>query len=79
MNSVYVDPRPVNGKTKFVWRGAMTDSYKIADSYQDIPLDLTNYLIIRTREYLLLKNKVSAQVIDPKSWTPPPSFDMNIK
>lgn len=42
----------------------MSDSYKIADHYQDIPLDLTHYLIMRTREYLLLKNRVSEKATD---------------
>jgi hypothetical protein len=72
MKSVYVDPRPVEGKAKFVWRTSMTDSYKIADTYLDIPLDLTNFLILRTREYLLLKNKVSTKVLKSKLWAAPP-------
>jgi len=41
----------------------MTDAYKIGLSYQDIPLDLTNYLIVRSREYLLIKNKINNQLM----------------
>jgi len=46
----------VNSEAKgtFVWRNCMTDGYKIGDSYKDIPLDLTNYLLIRTREHLVI-------------------------
>lgn len=53
------------GKGKFVWRNKMTDGYKIGLSYKDIPLDLSNYLLIRTREYLLLQNKLSNKLFKP--------------
>ena len=36
------------------------DGYKVGRVYKDEPMDLSNYLLIRTREYLLLQNKVYA-------------------
>ena len=46
----------VNSETRstFVWRNCMTDGYKIGESYKDVPLDLSHFLLIRTREHLLL-------------------------
>lgn len=35
----------------------MTDGYKIGASFKDVPLDLSNYLLIRTRENILFRNK----------------------
>lgn len=43
----------------------MTDGYKIGQSYKDIPLDLSHFLLIRTREHLLLQNKLSKKVFKP--------------
>jgi hypothetical protein len=38
----------------------MLDGYKISeDCFEDKPLDLSNYLLLRTREQLLLQNRVS--------------------
>jgi hypothetical protein len=48
---------------KFVWRNKMTDGYKICPSFKDIPLDLSNYLLIRTREHLLLTNKITSKEV----------------
>ncbi|CDW84360.1 UNKNOWN [Stylonychia lemnae] len=44
----------------FVWRNTQLDGYKITDDFQDKPTDLSNYLFIRTRERLLLLNRVYA-------------------
>lgn len=43
----------------------MTDGYKIGESYKDIPLDLSHFLLIRTREHLLLQNKLGMKVLKP--------------
>jgi len=43
----------------------MTDGYKIGDSYKDIPLDLSHFLLIRTREHLLIQNKLSKKIFRP--------------
>ena len=47
----------LNKSNKFVWRNKMTDGYKIGASFKDVPLDLSNYLLIRTRENILFRNK----------------------
>jgi hypothetical protein len=36
----------------------VNDGYKVSATFKDEPMDLSNYLLIRTREYLLLQNKV---------------------
>ena len=46
--------------TTFVWRNHLTWGYKIGQAYTSQPLDLSNYLLIRTRERLLFENKVHA-------------------
>ena len=38
----------------FIWRNHVADGYKIGQAYTQQPLDLSNYLLIRTRENLLL-------------------------
>jgi hypothetical protein len=43
----------------FVWRNRYTEGYKIGLGFESEPLDLSNYLFIRTRERLLLENKVN--------------------
>lgn len=43
-----------------MWRNNYTDAFKIGTTFQDKPLDLSNYLFIRTRERLLLLNRVYA-------------------
>lgn len=37
----------------------MTDGYKISLDYEDSPMDLSNYLLVRTRERIVLENKIS--------------------
>lgn len=50
---------PAYGSTRtLVWRNHVTDNYKVAEGFTQLPLDLSNFLFIRTRESLLLKSKV---------------------
>ena len=42
----------------YVWRNNYMDGYKIGTSYLQQPGDLANYLLVRTRERMLLENKV---------------------
>jgi hypothetical protein len=44
----------VDTNTTFVWRNSVTDGYKIGLGYQDQPMDLSNYLLLRTKELLFL-------------------------
>lgn len=53
MKSKYVYPY-YNPNKVYVWRNKMTDGYKVGQVYQDQPMDLSNYLLIRTREAILL-------------------------
>ena len=43
-----------NPNQTFVWRNTMGDGYKIGLSYKDVPLEISNYLVFRTKELLLL-------------------------
>lgn len=43
-----------------MWRNHYTEGYKIGQAYTQQPMDLSNYLFIRTRENMLLQNKVNA-------------------
>lgn len=43
-----------------IWRNHFTQSYKVGQAYLQQPLDLSTLLFIRTRERLLLENKVNA-------------------
>ena len=52
----------------FIWRNKMLDGYKIGYSFTEQPLDLSNFLLIRTRERLLLENKVNAPRLVLKNW-----------
>jgi hypothetical protein len=56
--------------TTFVWRNYYTDGYKISLTYAEKPLDLSNYLFIRTRERFLLSNRVKAPQLVLKSGKP---------
>lgn len=53
--------------TNFVWRNQYADSYKIGEAYRSLPMDLSNYLFIRTREHILFENKVHAPAAVLKS------------
>jgi hypothetical protein len=59
MKQKFINPIEHVDKT-LVWRNHVTDGYKIGQVYYDQPMDLSNFLLIRTREYLLLQNKVFA-------------------
>lgn len=52
--SRWLAPSELRSGKKFVWRNKMTDGYKISNSYRDMPLDLSHYMLLRTRENLLL-------------------------
>lgn len=45
--------------TSFIWRNHFTEGYNIGQAYLQQPMDLSNYVFIRTRERLLLENKVN--------------------
>lgn len=45
---------------QLIWRNHFTQQYKVGDGFQQQPLDLSTFLFVRTRENLLLQNKVSA-------------------
>jgi hypothetical protein len=47
-------------ETTYVWRNKVLDGYKIGNYYEDSPMDLSNYLLIRTRERILLENKIAS-------------------
>ncbi len=38
----------------------MTDGYKISDTYEDSPMDLSNYMLLRVRERMLLESKMAS-------------------
>ncbi len=42
-----------------VWRNHFTLGYKVGQAYESQPMDLSNFVLIRTRERLLLENKVN--------------------
>ncbi len=43
---------------KFVWRNTVPAGYKISNTFSESPMDLSNYMLLKTREYMLLTNKV---------------------
>lgn len=47
------------GRT-LLWRNHFTQGYKVSEAYAQQPMDLSNLLFVRTREHLLLSNKVRA-------------------
>ncbi len=49
-----------NQSKTLVWRNQVTEAYKVGQAYTQQPLDLSNYLFVRTRERLLFENKVNA-------------------
>jgi len=42
---------------KYIWRNKGDDMYHITNAFEDNPLELSNYLLIRTREHFYLQNK----------------------
>jgi len=62
-SSQIVNPQASSLATKYIWRNQMKDGYKISeDCYEDKPLDLSNYILLRTREQLLLQNRVNGSL-----------------
>jgi len=48
-------------KKKFIWMGprGILDAFKISDvAYEDKPMDLSNYMLLRTKEKMLLEAKL---------------------
>lgn len=66
-NSKSVSTYHGSANQPFVWRNSITDGYKISESYQDSPMDLSNYLLIRMRERLLLESKIGSPSVVMKS------------
>ena len=55
--------RPLTAYTStanLIWRNHFTLAYKVGQTYVQQPMDLSNFVFIRTRERLLLENKVNA-------------------
>ena len=48
-----------NPTQTYVWRNHVEQGYKINESFQDDPLQVSNFLFFRTRELFLLQNKVN--------------------
>jgi hypothetical protein len=59
-----------NQATTYVWRNFYTDGYHVSLTYAEKPLELSNYLFIRTRERFLLSNRVQAPQLVLKSGKP---------
>lgn len=49
-----------NQQSNMIWRNHVTQNYKVGQAFTQQPMDLSNYLFIRTRERLLFENKVKA-------------------
>lgn len=49
-----------NQAKTLVWRNHYTEAYKVGQAFTQQPMDLSNYLFVRTRERLLFENKVNA-------------------
>lgn len=50
----------MDGKPKnLVWRNKMADDCKISSDFQDVPLELSYFLLMRTRERMMLENRLS--------------------
>lgn len=54
---------------KYIWRNKGEDQYAIGQSFNDNPLELSNYLLIRTREYMFLHNKAQGKLTAGRSVT----------
>lgn len=46
---------------KLVWRNNYLDTFKITSGYADKPVELGNYLFIRTREREMMRNRIDRQ------------------
>lgn len=57
-----------SGKPKqYIWRNKGDQDYKISEAYADNPLELSHYLLIRTREHMFLTNKTEGKLPAAKS------------
>lgn len=64
-----------NGKKKFVWMSdkGMLDQYRI--DYANItakPMSLSNFLVLRTKEKIVMESSLNDTVLRLKHWTKPP-------
>ena len=67
-SSRLVKPQASALASKYIWRNKALDGYKIADDgVEDKPLDLSNYLLLRTREQMLLQNRVSGALTNTQA------------
>lgn len=46
---------------KIVWRNSYTETFKITSGYADKPVELGNFLFLRTREREMMRNRVERQ------------------
>lgn len=49
-----LDGTPIN----LVWRNMYQDEYKISEGFKDVPLELSYFLLTRTRERILFENRM---------------------
>jgi hypothetical protein len=54
-SSSVVRPRALEDQGKYIWRDNPADKYRVCQTYKDVPLDLTHFLIVKTRENMLLR------------------------
>lgn len=47
---------------KYIWRNKGEEQYKISKAYLDNPLELSHYLLVRTRELMFLTNKAEGKL-----------------
>ena len=47
---------------KYIWRNKGEDQYAIGQTFEDNPLELSNYLLVRTRERMFLHNKAQGKL-----------------
>ena len=55
-------------RKKYIWRDSQEEKYKIEEGYEDIPLQLSNYLLLRTRERLFVKNQMEEKLYSGTRW-----------
>ena len=52
---------------KFIWRNKGGEDYHISENFADNPLELSHYLLIRTREHMFLQNKAEGKLAETKN------------
>ena len=45
---------PDGKRTTFIWRNNGRDQYSMSEEFKDNPLDLSHYLLVRTREHIFM-------------------------